>query len=69
MYENAKELIQGDPKFAHMIEKEGGGSSGMWHEYIHYIHDSDYMENNLKEFFIIIPELVKKFEEIKANNQ
>lgn len=65
LHENCSELIKSHPKIGHIIEKEAGGSYGMWHLFLHEFHDDEYREKQLKEFFEIISSLVIKLEKIK----
>lgn len=67
LYENATELILADTRLAHIIEKEAGGSYGMWHQFIHHL-EGDYqkhIKDDLNRFFVIIPQIILKLEDIK----
>ena len=38
LYEDATQRIENDPFFIPVLEKEGGGSYGMWPQYLHIFH-------------------------------
>lgn len=69
LHENCPELIKGHPKIGHIIEKEGGGSYGMWHRFLHNFEDDDYREQCLKELFSIVPKLLEDIRNIKLSLQ
>lgn len=69
LYKNCKDLITGDPRFGHMIEKEGGGSYGRWHLFIHEFHGEEYRKKDLREFFELISKLVSELEKYKQQFQ
>ncbi|MBM7613848.1 hypothetical protein [Alkaliphilus hydrothermalis] len=67
LYENCAELIRGNAQIGHIIEKEVGGSYGMWHYFLHEIIEDEYIEKSLKDFFALVPKLAYQLEEMKSN--
>lgn len=70
LHENCSELIKGHPKLGHIIEKEAGGSYGMWHLFLHeFSYDEQERKEELEELFSIIPRLLQDINEIKLSLQ
>lgn len=66
LYENYRELIESHPQIGHIIEKEAGGSSGIWHRFLHNFEDDTAGKEKIEELFSLIPKLLNDLENIRA---
>jgi hypothetical protein len=69
LHENCSELIKAHPQIGHIIEKEGGGSYGMWHLFLHRFEDDDIKKEHLEELFRIVPRLLEDIKNVKLSLQ
>ena len=64
LYKDATQRLYADPYFAAVLDKEGGGSAGMWPDYVHNYYDrqdildmfNDYTEL-VENLLVTLPEL------------
>jgi len=69
LYENARELLHGDPRISYILESEAGGSAGLWagglHDKNYAFRDDDYHYDMLLKYFPLIETLLIGLEEFK----
>lgn len=63
LYKNCTELLVGDPKLAYIIERESGGSYGLWPYRLHKMDEN--VEKDLQEYFELEAKLIDQLEKYK----
>lgn len=69
LHENCPQLIKSHPQIGHIIEKEAGGSYGLWHHFLQKIDNEDERSDDLKKLFEIVPTLLNDIFQIKIGLQ
>jgi len=61
LYEDATLRIENDPFFAPVLDKEGGGSAGMWPQYVHaFGGESPELRDAFREYLELVETLLIK---------
>jgi len=67
LYADAAQRIQDDPFFAPVLEKEGGGSAGMWPEYVQDFSHRPEVNRAFTEYMKLIENALFELRELKAS--
>ena len=67
LYADAVQRIENDPYFAPVLDKEGGGSYGMWPLYVHnFYNEKPELSAAFTEYKVLVENVIIKLRELEA---